>query len=57
MIDEWYDRHYRECRAELHAGILSLIRVAIASLRKSKSGPAGDKSCAAEPSPSSSHYR
>jgi hypothetical protein len=53
MIDEWYDRTYRECRAELHAGMLSLIRAAIASLRKPRPTPTGEDSCASAPSPSS----
>jgi hypothetical protein len=53
MIDEWYDRTYRECRVELHAGVLSLIRVVIASLRKPRSTPAGENSCSSAPSPSS----
>jgi hypothetical protein len=53
MIDEWYDRTYRECRTEFHAGILRLIRALIASLRKPKPAPAGEDSCASAPSPSS----
>jgi hypothetical protein len=50
MIDEWYDRAYLECRAELHAGILSLFAALIRSFRKPPSDPTGDEACPSDPS-------
>jgi len=46
MIDEWYDRAYVECRAELHAGILQLITNVVRSLRKAQPTPKGEQPCA-----------
>jgi len=46
MIDEWYDRAYLECRAELHAGILRLITNVVRPLRRSRSTPKGEQPCA-----------
>jgi hypothetical protein len=55
MIDEWHDRAYLECRAELHAGILQLITSVIRSLRKLRSTPQGEHPCA--PSSSLPHQQ
>jgi hypothetical protein len=61
MIDEWYDRTYLACRAELNAGIadlfakLPLAAAALARrLRRSQTPTAGDLPCVPDPSPSPS---
>lgn len=50
MIDESYDRAWREGRAELNAGIVHLLARAV---RKFRPNPAGETSYAPDPSPSS----
>ena len=54
MIDEWYDRAYVQCRAELHAGIAVLFaKLALSAapwrLRRPPTLTAGDSPCLPEP--------
>jgi hypothetical protein len=51
MIDEWYDRTYRECHTELHAGMLRLIRSTFASLPKFKREPSRARHTLVIPAP------
>jgi len=48
MIDEWYDRTYLECRAEMNAAVLRLLTSAARAIRKPETHPAGDMPCAPE---------
>jgi len=54
MIDEWYDRTYLECRAELNAALIRLLTRAAQSLRKPRPSPTGDMPCSPNLSPPSS---
>ena len=61
MIDEWYDRAYLACRAELNAGIAELFaklpRAAVALARRPRrprTPTAGEMPCVSDPSPSPS---
>lgn len=47
MIDEWYDRNYLECRAELNAALVALL----GRLRRSRTrpNPTGEMQCAPDP--------
>jgi len=50
MIDEWYDRTYLDCRAEMNAVVIRLFGRAV---RKFRSNPTGETPCASTSSPPS----
>lgn len=47
MIDEWYDRTYLDCRAELNA---AAIRFLARAIRKFRPDPSGETPCVPLPS-------
>ena len=53
MIDEFYDRTYRDGRAELNAGLVRLFDALARRIRKTRSLKPGEMSCAPDPSPPS----
>jgi hypothetical protein len=52
MIDEFYDRAFREGRAELNNGIATLLTKLVRRFRKSRSQHLGELPCSPDRSPS-----
>jgi hypothetical protein len=57
MIDEWYDRAYREGRADLNEGLAMLFDALVRRIRPPQSIQTGEPPCTPDSSPPSQRCR